>query len=143
MASQLSNTALITSALATTTAGTTTVTGTTIDMANFEGVLFIAKFGTAAANNTLHGEQGADSGLSDAADLLATETVGGASDEIMWLDLYKPRERYVRVMADRGTSSTLDWGVALQYGARKLPVDNTTAGTIHGETHASPAEGTK
>jgi hypothetical protein len=42
----------------------------------------------------------------------------------------------------RGTSTTIDWGIAIPYAARKKPVDNTVAGTIHGELHASPAEGT-
>lgn len=139
----LSSCALIKSALATSTADTTTVTGATIDTSGYEGVLFIAKYGTAAANNTLHAESGAASDMSDAADLASTSVGAGASDEIQWIDLFRPAERYVRVMADRGTSSTLDWGVALLYGPKKLPVDNTTAGTIHGEVHASPAEGTK
>lgn len=139
---QLSNKVKIESALATTAAGTTEIDGATIDTAGYEGVLFIAKWGTAAAGNFLQAQQGAASNLSDAADLEGTAVGVGASDEIVWLDLYRPRERYVRVQAERGTSSTLDWGVAIKYGARVTPVDNTTAGTIHGELAISPAEGT-
>lgn len=139
----LSNNVKISAALAVTGAGTTSVNGSTIDMQGYEGVLFIAHFGTAAANNTIHAEQGTASNLSDAADLASTSVGVGSSDEIVWLDLYRPEERYVRCVADRGTSSTLSWGVALQYGPTEMPVDNTTAGTIHGELHVSPAEGTK
>ena len=139
----LSGRVLMASALATTAAGTSTITGTEVDMQNYEGVLFIAKFGTAAADNTLHAEQDTATGMASAADLIGTETVGGASDEIMWLDIHKPLERFVRVMADRGTSSTLDWGISIKYGGKKFPADNTTAGTIYGELHVSPAEGTK
>jgi hypothetical protein len=138
----LSNSVQIKSALATTAAGTTEIDGATIDTSGFEGVLFIAKYGTAASGNFLQGQQGADSGLSDAADLEGTAVGVGSSDEIVWLDLNRPQERYVRVQAERGTSSTLDWGVAILYGAKKLPVDNTTAGTIHGELSVAPAEGT-
>jgi hypothetical protein len=46
------------------------------------------------------------------------------------------------VHALRGTSTTLEWCVALKFGAHSMPVDNTVAGTIHGEAHVSPAEGT-
>lgn len=127
--------------VATTGAGTTPVNGATIDMQNFEGVLLLVKFGTPAANNTIKAQQGKQSDLSDAADLAGTQVGVGASDELVWIDLYRPQERYVRVVALRGTSTTIDWGVAIQYGAKKEPVDNTIAGTIHGEVHASPAEG--
>lgn len=138
----LSKQVAIRSALATTGAGTSEIDGATIDMQGFEGVLFIAKFGTAATGNQLQAQQGADSGLSDAADILGTLTTVGSSDEIVYLDLNKPLKRYVRVQAERGTNSTLDWGVAILYGAKKQPVDNDTAGTIAGELHVSPIEGT-
>ena len=138
----LSRQVAIESGAATTGAGTTEVDGATIDTSGFEGVLFIAKFGTAASNNTLQAQQGAASNLSDAADLEGTSVTVGSSDELVYLDLYRPRERYVRIQAERGTSTTLDWCVAIKYGARKQPVDNDTAGTIAGEVHVSPAEGT-
>lgn len=138
----LSDKVAIRSALATTTAGTSEIDGATIDMQGFEGVLFIAKFGTAAANNALQAQQDSDSAMGSPADLEGTLVGVGASDEIVYLELNKPKERYVRVQAERGTSTTLDWAVAILYGARKQPVDNTVAGTIYGELHVSPAEGT-
>lgn len=140
---QLSNHVKIEQAAATTGAGTSEIDGATIDTAGYEGVLFIAKFGTAAADNTIQAQQGAASNLSDAADLAGTlVSLGGSSDEIVWLDLYRPQERYVRIQVERGTSTTLDWAVAIKYGARNTPVDNTTVGTIAGELSVSPAEGT-
>ena len=42
---------------ATTGAGTSAVNGSTVDMNGYEGVLFIAKFGTAAADNTIKAQQ--------------------------------------------------------------------------------------
>lgn len=138
----LSNQVKISEAAATTAAGTTEVDGAAINMAGFDGVLFVAKFGTAAAGNQIQAQQATDSGFSDAADLLGTLTTTGASDEIVWLELFQPQEQFVRIQAQRGTSTTLDWAVAIQYGPRKLSIDNTVAGTIAGEIHASPAEGT-
>jgi len=123
-------------------AGTSDVEGTILDMSGYEGVLFIASFGTPAANNTLHAQQDTDVAGGAMADLLGTSVGVGASDEDVWLDVHKPRERYVRAVADRGTSTTLECLIAIQYGARNMPVDNAVAGTIHGEQHTSPIEGT-
>ncbi len=127
---------------ATTAAGTSTVNGATIDTQGFEGVLFVIKFGTAAADNTIKAQQGAASNLSDAADLAGTSVGVGASDELVWLDIHKPLERYVRCVALRGTSTTIDGCFAFLYGPSTKPTDNETAGTIHGELHVSPSEGT-
>ncbi len=128
--------------IATTAAGTTTINGAEVDMQNYEGVLFGIKFGTAAADNQIKAQQDVVTGMAGAADLLGTLVAVGASDEILWIDLYRPRERFVRMVALRGTSTTIDWGVAIQYGPKKGPVDNTVAGTIAGELHVSPIEGT-
>lgn len=138
----ISTTAKIRGIAATTTAGTSTVTSSAIDMAGFETAEALAKFGTAAADNTLKAQQSDDDGVADAYSDLAGTLVGvGASDEYVWLAV-KPTKRYVKFLALRGTSSTLDDLVAFQGGAREMPVDNTIAGTIHGEAHAWPAEGT-
>lgn len=138
----LADAVAIQSGVATTATGTTAVNGATIDTAGYEGVMFVVKLGTAAANNTIKLQSGAESDLSDAADLAGTSVGVGASDEIVWAQIIRPLERYVRVVVSRGTSTTVDWGVALLFGGRSFPQDNTTAGTIHGEAHESPAEGT-
>ena len=137
----LSNGAAILQAAATTAAGTTEVDGAEIDMSAYEGVLFVVKFGTAAADNTISLQQ-TDTTTSYSADIAGSLITPGASDEIVWVDLYRPTSRYVRVQVQRGTSSTLDWAVAIRYGSHKGPVDNTTSGTIYGETLVSPADGT-
>ena len=138
----LSKSALVREGIANTSAGTTTINGATIDMANYEGVLLAAKFGTPATDNQIKVQQGDQSDLSDASDLKGTLVSVGASDEIVMVDLYRPAKRYVRMVALRGTSTTIDWGFAIRYDARKSPVDNALAGTIASETHVSPAEGT-
>jgi hypothetical protein len=126
-----------------TTANTTTVTSDAIDMLGYEGVLILTSFGTAAANNTVKVQQSSDDGSTDAySDLEGTSVVSGTSDEDVWVDVVKPTKRYLKLVAARGTSSTLESIWAIRYGARKQPVDNTTSGTIIGEAHVSPAEGT-
>lgn len=129
-------------AIATTGAGTSEITGGTIDMQNFEGCLFVVKFGTAASNNQLQAQQDSASGMGTVQDLKNTLTTVGSSDEIVYLDIYRPTKRFIRIQAERGTSTTIDWGIAIKYGPRKFPVDNDVSGTIAGEVHISPVEGT-
>jgi hypothetical protein len=125
-------------------AATSDVTGSTIDMAGFDGVMFLTSFGTPAADNTMHAEQGAASNMSDAADLEGSEVDVGASDEDLFIDILRPRERYVRVVLTRGTSTTVGDVWAIQYRAKDgVSVDNETAGTIAGKKLVYPAEGTK
>lgn len=129
-----------------TTAGTSAVNSDGVDMdqdGGYAGVLFITSFGTAAANNTVNLAQSSDNGSADDfTDLTGTSVSSGTSDEDVWLDILKPTKRYVRLEAARGTSSTLESIWAILYGARQLPVDNTTSGTIIGEGAVSVAEGT-
>lgn len=127
-----------------TAAGTDAVNSTGVDMdqdGGYLGVMFMTSFGTAAANNTANLAQGADNS-SDWVDLTGTSVTSGTSDEDVWLDVYKPTDRYVRMEIARGTSSTLESIWAILYEPRVCPVDNTTSGTIIGEGHVSPSEGT-
>lgn len=141
---QLSNHVKITKVKDHSGAATSAVDSDAVDMAGFDGVIFLTSFGTAAANNTLKAAQSADSAGSpdDFSDLANTSVSSGTSDEDVWIDIYRPRKRYVRVTAARGTSSTLESIWAIQYRGRKAPVSNVLAGTIVGEAHVSPAEGT-
>lgn len=116
-------------------AGTTPVTSSVIDMAGFDGCMFFTSFGTAAANNNLKVQQGAASDCSDGADLEGSEVdLSGASDEDLWVDVLRPRERYLRAIATPGTSSTVGDIWALQYNAKDgLPISNLLSGTIYGK----------
>ena len=138
---QLSNHVKITKVSDHSAAATSAVNSTGVDMAGYEGVLFITSFGTAAADNTVNAAKGLTlGGTYD--DLLGSSVASGTSDEDVWIDVYRPIDRFVRLEAARGTSSTLESIWAVQYGARKLPVDNVVSGTVIGEAHTSPAEGT-
>lgn len=126
-------------------AGTSDINGATLDMSGYEGVLMIVTFGaiTASAVTSIKAQQGAASDLSDAADLAGTaQTIADTDDDkVFYIDLYRPRERYVRLVVDRGTQNAVVASAEyVQYGAKKAP---PTQGTnVSGETHVSPAEGT-
>ncbi len=138
----LSSAVKISEHIPTTATGTTTINGTAVDMANSDGVLFVCKFSTPATGNTLKAQQDTAVGMGSAADLLGSSVVVGASDEIVWIDLFKPQERFVRAAALRGTTTVIEWCIAIQYTARLRPVSNALAGTIAGKLLASPIEGT-
>lgn len=139
---QLSNYISIVKVQDHTAAGTSAVNSDGVDMAGYDGVIFVTSFGTAATGNTVNAAQGADNS-SDWVDLTGTSVSSGSSDEDVWVDVYRPQDRYVRLEVVRGTSSTLESIYAIRYGGgRKLPNDNTTTGTIQGEAHVAPAEGT-
>lgn len=126
-------------------AGTTDINGSTLDMQGFEGVLIIVRMGaiTGTAVTSIKAQQDTDSGAGTMADLLGTaQTVADTDDDkTFYIDLYKPAERYVRVVVDRGTANAVVASAEyIQYGAHVAP---TTHGTnVSGETHVSPAEGT-
>jgi hypothetical protein len=127
-------------------AGQTVQNGAVIDMANYEGVVFIAAFGTLASGAVtgLKAQQGLQSNLSDAADLAGTALAiaDTADNKLLVLDVFRPAKRYVRAVVTRGTAdAVIDGVVAIQYGTRVLPAtqDSTVAGI---ETHVSPVEGT-
>jgi hypothetical protein len=136
----------ITRALNAVAAGQTVQNGAVIDMANFEGVVFLAAFGAldAGAVTGLKVQQGLQANLSDAADLAgaALAIADTADNKLLVLDVFRPAERYVRAVVTRGAAdAVIDGVIAIQYGPRVLPVtqDATVAGI---ETHVSPAEGT-
>lgn len=128
------------------TAATSAVNGDGVNMdqdGGYAGVMFFSSFGTAAADNTMNAAQSSDDGSADDyTDLTGTSITSGTSDEDVWLDIYKPTKKYVRAEFARGTSSTLESVWAILYEPRAMSVDNTTSGTIVGEGHISPAEGT-
>jgi hypothetical protein len=138
----LLNKVQIKKAVAYTAAGTTSINGDVIDSANAESVLFIVRLGTAAAGNSIKVQQGALADGSDMADLEGSLVAVGSSDEIVCAEIVKPRERYLRAVVVRGTSSTIEAGFALLGGLRVEPADNADAGTIASEKLISPPEGT-
>lgn len=125
-----------------TVAGTSTVNSPTIDMAGFDSCLFISTFATPATNNTVKVAQDSVSAMSSEQDLAGSSVAVGASDDTVWVEIHKPRKRYIRAKFLRGTSSALGEIYCVRFNAAAEPVSNALAGTIAGELHVSPAEGT-
>ncbi len=118
-----------------TTAATSTVTSDELDMAGYDGVLFITSFGTAASGNlvTLH-----DSDTTGTEVATVALKTSGTSDEDVVLDVLNPR-RFCKLVATRGTSSTLESIWAIQYKARSKAVTNALSGTLAIATFTKPA----
>ena len=123
-------------------AGTSDSNGTEIDLQNAEGVIFTAVFGTSATDNGLKAQQDTVTGMASAADLEGTQVLLDGTETTAALQIHKPRERFVRAVAVRGTSTTVAAGVAIVYGLKTEAFDNDAQTDVAAENHVSPAEGT-
>jgi hypothetical protein len=128
-------------------AGTSDINGTTLDMSGFEGVMVVVRMGaiTSGAVTSIKMQQGAASGMGDAADLAGTgQTIADDDDEqIFIIDLFRPTERYVRLVVDRGTqNAVVSSAHYIQYGPREMPTEMNATDAVTYERHISPAEGT-
>ena len=123
-----------------------TIDSTAVDMSGYEGVLFLAAFGalTATQVTSMKAAQGLTSGGSFD-DLLGTKLGPLADtdgDKVLSLDIYRPRDRFVRVSITRATANAvIDGVVAILYGPKKAKPAKD-ASVAFEEAHQSPAEGT-
>jgi len=124
---------------------TTSINTTILDMTGYEGVVFIASFGTVTDGTTgLKAQDGADSGLSDAADLAGTSVTGATSNKMILLEIVKPVKQYIRAVVLRGgsTGAVLDGVIAIQYRATAANLPTTQPASVAGaERWLSPADG--
>ncbi|PZU87340.1 MAG: hypothetical protein DI527_18875 [Chelatococcus sp.] len=118
----------VTRVAASAVAGTTDVAGSILDMAGFDGVLFLALTGDVTDTSvlTLKAQQNVANQTSGMANLAGTAsfTAGATSadSKVLLLDVYKPRERYVRPVLTRATANAVvDGIIAIQYDARNRP----------------------
>lgn len=121
--------------------------GAEFDMQGFEGVLMVVKFGDIAAGavTSIKAQQDTATGMGSAADLEGTGQTVAADDDnqIFIIDLYKPQERFVRVVVDKDASNnTEEMAFYIGYSAHKLPTVMTLADEVTYELHVSPDEGT-
>lgn len=142
----LSNEVKITTALDY-ASGTADRTGAILDMSGYEGVLMMVKFAAIAAGATtsIKAQQDMAVGGGTMADLAGTGITVAADDDnqIFWLDIYRPQERYVRLYVDKdAVNAVAESAVYYQYGPRKEAVSNNVTDLVTGEFYASPAEGT-
>lgn len=127
-------------------AGTTDLTSEAVDTSDCDGVRFTIGFGaiTSGAVTSVKARQGAASNMSDGADLEGSAiTIADTDDnKVAVIDIYRPRERYVDIVTDRGTqNAVVDFLIVEKYGMRKLPPTEGSM-VVSTEKHASPAEGT-
>ncbi len=122
-------------------AGTSAVsTGAIVDTQGYEGVLFIAKFGTSAVDNGIKVKQDTVIGFGGAADLAGSKQLLDGTSKIAAVDIHRPLERFLRCDGLRGTSTTLDSLVAILYGGRVKPPTLDTS--VSSKVVVSPSEGT-
>jgi hypothetical protein len=125
---------------------TTDVTSDIVDMAGFDGVLFLVLWGTITDGTPLvRVQSGAAANMSDAADLAGTSVVAAITDDnkLSIVDVVSISERYVRCVVTRGgaTGAVVDGILAIKYRAKNEPVTQT-ADVAAIERHVAPAEGT-
>lgn len=127
--------------------GQATTSSDILDMSDYEGVMFIAKFSdvTSAAVLTMAAQQNIiDSGtgmatLSGTVTFTATSGTD-ADDDLLVLDIYRPQERYLRVQVTTATQNAVVAGViAIQYGCKKVPITQP-ATVLDSDLLISPSE---
>src|SRR3990167_11076125 len=82
----------------------TALNSDSVDMAGFEGVMFIGQIDTANAANFANAAQSSNDSSFD--DLAGTKVVPGDNHDSFLIDIYKPGDRYVRCEIDRGGANT-------------------------------------
>ena len=119
--------------------GTTTIDGAALDMAGYEGALFIVRLGSPATNNNLRVRQ-CDTSGGTYADLQGTLVGNHATDNPLVVDVFRPREQFLKYQVTRGTTSTIDIVTIVQYGSSSRPVSQPSGTQI--ESWNEPPEGT-
>lgn len=126
--------------------GTADRVGAVLDMKGYDGVLMICTLGAVAtgAVTNIKAQQGAAANMSDAADLIGSSVAIADDDDskIKYIDIHRPRERYVRAYVDKdATNACAETVTYIQYRGRERPVAAHGTG-VAGEVHVGPAEGT-
>lgn len=121
------------------TTGTTTITGAALDMAGYDGALFIVRLGSPATNNNLRIQQ-CDTSGGTYADLAGTLVGNHATDNPLVVDILRPQEQFLKYQVTRGTTSTIDIVTIIQYRARRRSTSQPSGTQI--EQFSNVAEGT-
>ena len=127
-------------------AGTAANLSAAVDMAGYEGVLFVVSLGaiTTTGIATVKVSQCDTSGGSYA-DLTGTSvasTADGDAQGLILVEVINPLERYLKVTVTTATANVeIDSVTAIKFGAKAMPITEN-ADVIDSEQHISPAEGT-
>lgn len=107
---------------------------TIIDMAGYEGVVFLTDItdsvATGVATMTVEqNDSNSGSGMAALSGAVATLTSAANDDlngQFLAVDVHQPKERYLRVNRASATANIAYGSVyAIRYGAKKLPIDFT------------------
>lgn len=125
-------------------AAATAITTSAIDMAGFDGCVFIIPLGTIVSGAVTSAKvQQCDTTGGSYADLTGTSVtiLDTDDDKLKYIDVYRPQEQFLKCVVSRATQNATIGGIlAIQYKGRHLPVTHGTG--VAGEQHYSEAEGT-
>jgi hypothetical protein len=125
-------------------AGQGTSYSDTVDMLGHDSVTLVFAAGAIAGTGTIAvtAQQGSESGGGDAADLdeAVVNFTDAAGDKLALIEIYRPRERYVRLKVVRAVAnSVIDGAFAILRDPKNIPV--TQSSDIVGSVIlSSPAE---
>lgn len=127
--------------------GIGTSTSDAVDMADYEGGMFIIPIGVSAATGavTARLEQSSDDGVVDSYGGVAGSAVAatGKDDTLLVIDLAKASKRYVKVITVTSVAnSEIGPVLAFKYGPRYAPVTQEAADVSASVLLAGPEEGT-
>lgn len=109
------------------TAGTSEVDSSILDMAGYDGVMFIVDLATVvdASVLTLNAQQNtanSTSGMATITGASATFTASTSSNKALLVDVYRPLQRYVRAAFTRtAQNATVNTIIAIQYKSQFRP----------------------
>ena len=117
----------------------TTINSDSVDMRGFENVQFFVSVALANAANFVKVQTSSDNSAWN--DLTGTKVVVAVDGDVVGVDVIRNRERYLRLVIDRGGLNTATGDVyAVQYAPQIMPTVQPS--TVVLERHVSPAEGT-
>lgn len=121
-----------------------------VDTSGFEGCVFICPITDSVATgvatmtveqNTANSTSGMAALSSDAVATATSATNDDLNGKFLIVDVYRPRERYLRVNRTSATANIAFGAVtAILYGARKAPITQATAEVADSDTAVSVAE---
>lgn len=130
MSRNLSKAVKLTVVLAAVAAGTSDQTSSVLDMTGYDGVMFVALTGdvtsTCVLTLTAKGNTANSTSSPTPATLGATDAftadATSADSKLIFVDIYRPTQRYVFAVLSRGTANAVVGGIiAIQYKASKKP----------------------